>query len=175
MIELLLQLNKGMAWPEFSFNAPSTLISESESSTYQKNQHWKVHVLDKFELYYVNKTSNETIVDHLGIIIRDQTLEICSVWYQGIKLNPYILLKMSSYDPTYRSDFIEYCKQNNITLDLGPLQQTKFWHAGRWTMNFSKDFWHQYKKFRTGDQYNNFVGDSSDDIRTNTQRLKDLL
>ena len=175
MLEILIQLNKGASWPQIKFNSTAVLISETETSMYQKNQHWQIDVSNKFELNYFDKNSNETIVDALGNIIRDQTLEICSVWFQGIKLNLNTLVKIAKFFPSYRDDFIDYCKQNNIVPDPGPLRQTKFWHAGTWEVELSEDFWVQYKKFRVNDDHNDFVGVSSDTIKNNLQRLKELL
>lgn len=175
MLELLLQLNKGDSWPQINFNSPAVLVSESDVSLYQKNQCWQVDVSDEFKLDYINKGSNETIVDTMGNIVRDQSLEVCSVWYQGIKLNLTTVSKIAKFFPRYRDDFIEYCQQHSIVPDVGPLNQTKFWHSGTWEIEFPKDFWIQYKKFRFNHTHNDFVGISSDTIKHNLQRLKDLL
>jgi hypothetical protein len=175
VLEILLQLTKGISWPQIKFNVESSLDSEDEVSMYQKNQRWQISVLDKFELTYFDKSADNTVVDSEGNIIRDQTLEICSVWYQGIKLNLHTLSQMSNFYPNYRDDFIEYCKQHDIKVDHGPLHQTKFWHAGTWVTSFSKDFWTQYKKIRSNNEHNDFVGNSSETIRNNLQRLKESL
>lgn len=175
MLDILLQLNKGQSWPQFRFNAPAHMVSDTDISAYQKNQHWHIDVQYKFELNYFDKSSNETVVDTAGNIVRDQSLEVCAVWYQGIKLNMHILSKMAKFYPLYRGDFIEYCKQNNIAVEQGPLHQTKFWHAGTWTTDFSKDFWWQYKKLKSNNEHNDYVGHSSETINANLQRLKELL
>lgn len=175
MLEILLQLNKGESWPKIGFNTPAVLIFDTEISMYQKNQHWQIDVIDYFELNYFDKSSRETVIDSLGNIVRDQSLEVCAAWYQGIKLNLNTLSKMAKFYPQYRDDFIEYCKSNNIVPDPGPLSQTKFWHSGCWKLELPKDFWAQYKQFRFNDDHNDFVGVSSDTIKNNLQRLKDLL
>lgn len=175
MLELLLQLTQGQSWPQFKFNAPATLISETEISADQKNQHWQITVSGPFKLDYFDKSSNETVIDATGNIVRDQSLEVCAAWYQGIKLNLHILSKMAKFFPCYRDDFVEYCKQNNIVVEPGPLHQTKFWHAGTWAMEFSTDFWWQYKKSRFNNEHNDYVGHSSQTINANLQKLKELL
>jgi hypothetical protein len=175
MLRLLLKLDKGLSWPEINFNTSSRLINETEISAYQKSQLWHIDVLEQFEMTYPNKDANETIVDSSGVIVRDQTLEICNVWYQEIKLNLQIFAAMTNFYPNYRNDFIDYCVQHNIVVDPGPLHQTKFWHAGTLTADFSGDFWWRYKKLRVNNDHNDYVGHSSDTINYHLQYLKDLL
>jgi hypothetical protein len=181
MLELVLRLEKGLSWPQFNFNAPAKLITSNEVSLYEQDQTWHIDIINgQFVLDYISKPGNETVVDSAGKIMQDQTIEIRSVWYQGIKLNLHILSKMAQYHPNYRSDFINYCQQHNLALEQGPLRQTKFWHAGVWQLNLDLTFWNQYAKIRqhpaeTIDNIQNFVGYAEEKISEHLGPLKAML
>jgi hypothetical protein len=182
-IELLVTLEQGQSWPQFNFNSPSKLITQNNLSLYSQDQLWEIDISDsQFALNYTNKSSNETVLDSDGKIIRDQTLEISLVWYQGIKLNLNILSRMAQYYPDYRSDFIDYCQINNITLESGPLHQLKFWHAGSWILDLRENFWYRYANEKKSNKYintdsdiENFIGASREEIARQLISLKKLL
>jgi hypothetical protein len=132
--------------------------------------------IDKIIVEYLEKSSNETVVDSSGQIIHDQTLTIETIYVDDIQLDSSIVAQSARYYPCYRKDFIEYCQNNNIDLLVGPQQAMKFWHSGEWKFIFERDFWAWYYQQRViGNESNNYVGQSSDQIKSKLAELKQLL
>lgn len=170
-VELDLLLTQGLNWPEYSINIqPLTCVEQGLTKIVTHSG----AVDSCIELLYNHKDQTETILEN-GAIVRDQSIEILNLRIDNIKIQPLMIGRLGVYIPKYRQDFIDYCKQSSIPIDQGPQHVTKFWHAGSWTAALPQNFWMHYSQLRPTSQKNNFTGNSSETIKTNLEKLKQLI
>ena len=181
MFEIELCLEQGLSWPNIQFNHPAVLVESVCMSDLIKKELWRIDVnIGDIELNYINKSADETVIGSDGNIIQDQTVAIENCWYQGIKIHNDMLIKLGNYYPCYRNDFLNYCNENNIVVDHGPLNCLKFWHAGSWKFNLCDNFWPFYAQQRKmqniqASSAKDFVGYSTDQIVLQLKKLKEMI
>jgi len=169
----------GKTFPEIHFtNVDATLTSTTNTSAYQQVQTYEFTSDGGFNLNYNDKAPNETITDDAGLIVRDQTVAIKNLWVDKIIVPHEFLIQHGKYYPKYRQDFLQYCKENNIAVNNGPLHEIKFWHSGTWNFDVVTPFWDWY--YEQNRELNNnlspdVVGYSKDYVRQQLKKLKDVL
>lgn len=171
-VELHICLYRGQTWPAYKINLDhSQTVLLDENSKIVK---YTGTVADMVLLNYLVKEQQETVLEH-GEIVRDQVIEIISMWVDQIKISPRMVENLSQYMPRYRPDFLEYCKSANIAVDHGPMHSTKFWHAGQWTFELPANFWYQYQQARQSNEDSDFTGNSKQEIQNSLKRIRSLL
>lgn len=171
-VELELCLSKGITWPDHSVNLEKFTVEREDENI--KTVRYQGFVSNELLLQYITKNQNETIVKD-GKIIKDQYIEITKLTIDGILIPYHMIEKLSQYVPVYRTDFLEYCKNENIDINYGPIQTIKFWHAGTWSMIMGSNFWFKYKKARQSTLHSDFTGNSRDEIQNSIARIRSFL
>jgi|LauGreStaDraftv2_3_1035109.scaffolds.fasta_scaffold03055_2 hypothetical protein len=177
-----LVLTKGVTWPKHQFNIKTseTIITQSDIKTIVK---YSMATTEKeIILNYVDKPQCETIYKD-GVIILDQSIEIMSIHCNNILLDLSLITRYAKYCPIFRDDVIRYCQAHNIDLDVGPLQTTKFYHAGKWVFIINNNFWEWYANVRQNiiiesikhDNVKEYIGYGSVQLKNKLEKLKNVL
>lgn len=171
--QLVLNLSKGITWPNYTVSGTVVNLHELEFS---KTVEVHASLDSEFLLDYTEKPQFETVVND-GVIIRDQAIEIVSMHVDDIMIPENMIALLGHYIARYRSDFENYCNSNNIAIDRGPQHISKFWHAGTWSVSWQGDFWNKFQQLRKQnhkDHSDNFIG-NSENIPELLKPLKELL
>lgn len=171
-IDLELLLTKGLSWPDYSINLQ--LQSETLIDSTKKISSWHGSAKSMIELVYHTKDQSETVVEN-NVVVRDQNIEILNLRIDGIKIPSKMIIKLGSYEPKYRQDFLDYCKNNSIHVGTEPQHTLHFYHSGRWSLQLPEKFWLYYNQLQTTSIDNDYVGNSPESIKTNLSRLKKIL
>ena len=180
--KIILLLEKGLTWPTYVWSVDAVEIESTLLNSHRKTVGYLINnCKNTIQLEYLHKSTEETIINSAGEILNDQTLKIDSVYVDDILLDQQFLFDHSEYNPNYRLDFINYCNENNIKLQTGPHQSTKFWHSGTWNFEFENNFWAWYSLKRktlnslTVDQVSKYLGQSAEQIQIQLDDLKKYL
>jgi hypothetical protein len=175
---IVLELEKAQSWPKYQFSVLPLSMVECPIDDDRKQVVYQFVLDTRFSLMYYDKTSDETIVDCTGTIVKDQTLLVHSVYVDGILIKDDMLKYMSQYSPNYREDFIKYCIEHNIDIDYSPQKNLKFWHPGEWTLEWTDDFWKHYQSVRKAlypKADPNYTGYTHEDIERKLVQIKNLI
>lgn len=98
---------------------------------------------NKLELYYFNKTQDETIMSSTGEIAKDQSLQLSRIWVDDVLMQSWFLTD-GEYVPEYFEGFLSQFP------DSPTIQKSQLmWHfPGKYTINFSNPFWPWYSNNR---------------------------
>lgn len=171
-IELDIRLHRGQTWPEYKINLDKNQVECVDENT--KVVKYTGTVSDVLSLTYTVKDQQETVIKD-GKIVRDQSIEIFALRINGIKIPNQMIEKLSQYIPSYRVDFLEYCKNASITVDHGPMHSINFWHAGNWSFALPKNFWYHYQQARQLSTESDFTGNSKEEIHNSLKKIRSLL
>lgn len=175
---LTLELELGETWPQYQFNVEPTSVVVQELSGDRQHVTVEFDLDHQLSLTYSGKTPQETVVDHNGVIVKDQTLALHRLYVDEFLLDMCVINDMGQYVPQYHQEYIKYCQDNCITIAYGAQHQTKFWHNGTWSMCWGQDFWSQYQQYRRAryaTEHLNFTGYALKDMQDKLQHIKDLL
>jgi hypothetical protein len=162
----------GVTWPKIFI-----LVNNVQIDTFEiTRQNPSVSVTVDFNrspnnisIGYFNKYESETVVED-GKIVRDQSLELLSVYADDILLEPWFWTEHYYY-PSY---FQGYLRSNPDALDTQRSQL--IWHfPGRYMIKDlpnSRDFWSWYQEQRTQRVLDNLV-DPTGQIRDNHRKISD--
>jgi hypothetical protein len=100
-------------------------------------------VTNTLELYYFNKTQDETIMSTTGEIAKDQSLQLNRIWVDDVLMQSWFLTN-GEYAPEYFEGFLSQFP------DSPKIQKSQLtWHfPGKYTINFSNPFWPWYSNNR---------------------------
>ena len=96
---------------------------------------------DKYQLIIerTGKTSNQTVVDHTGSILKDQLLHIKSVEIDEIDIGA--LVYEANYKPLYPEPWASQQKRAGKVLPESFKNVTVMGHNGRWELSFQSPFY----------------------------------
>jgi hypothetical protein len=178
-----LELHLGVTWPKYTVNQELSCKETQISERIKKHKVVFDAVTSPLILDYT-KFEGETVTSKNGEILFDQKLKINKIWIDNILLEQDLVkYSMSQFDPNYNTSYIEYCEQNQLTVDHGPLQILEFFHSGKWRFSFQVPFWNWYNNLmreRVAGKHNkndleSYFGIEDDDNQQLILKLKELL
>jgi hypothetical protein len=136
----------GNCWPEISVS-----INDVHVKNFVINQKCCViefysdlnSVKNTLELYYFNKTQDETIISTTGEITKDQSLRLNRIWVDDVLMQTWFLTD-GQYVPEYFDGFLSQFPNSPKIL-----KSQLNWHfPGKYNINFSNPFWPWYSNNR---------------------------
>lgn len=136
--------NRGLDWPKYKFNIPTTVLEETVDND-QKTALIDLELpKDCQEITITNfgKGPNDTVVEE-GKIVLDQSLIINKIWVNGVLLERTAIIKITEFVPEYTESVKQYAQENGLTLETQ--QHTlDLYHNGVWTFEFTQPFFTYY-------------------------------
>ncbi len=153
-IILILRLQRGRSFPSWNISQPFYLKNEQNIDDDTKLIVVEITPnADEINFQYFGKSSNDTILDSLGQIIRDQSLKIENMYVNNIKIELMAIKNFCKFIPEYSSSRIEYAKNHNLELPV-ELHTDHFFDNGQWIFKFERPFFLWYNDILMNHIYN---------------------
>lgn len=176
------EYNKGLSWPEL-------LIRDTVDATMSDVTEFKRRVYitcapaqNSLLINRINKTGSETLVKN-GVIIRDQTVTLEKIWVDDILVDLDLILQLSVFVNDFPSEYLEYCKTNNIESAPRDSHWPIWYFNGTWEWSYQVPFWNWYatekierqSRYHFGQNRELYIGTNAKDHRELLDELKKRL
>ena len=146
-IVVILKLNKGTSFPQWDFSQPFNIINEQIIDDDTKLVTVEIVTTNNtsITLEYSGKTTQETIVDAAGTILKDQSLVVENILVNDIKIELLAIKDYLKFVPEYTASRIKYAEEHGIDLSK-EIYTDHMYDNGIWTFTFERPFFLWYNK-----------------------------
>jgi hypothetical protein len=153
-IILILRLQRGRSFPSWNISQPFQLKNEQNIDDDTKLIDIEITPIgDEINFQYFGKSSNDTILDSLGKITRDQSLKIENMYVNDVKIELMAIKDFFKFIPEYSPSRIEYAKNHNLELPV-ELHTDHMFDNGQWIFRFERPFFLWYNSVLMNQIYN---------------------